>query len=105
MASADLETAARCSSDADRRLGRPRLRRRGAPLRPDGHEVDLTQFADADLAAMARAVGAEGVGSAQLDDLVAVERWLDRRDGAPLVDAKVDPTIVAEWLEEAFRAH
>ena len=32
----------------------------------------------------------------------AVDEW-DR--SRPLVlDAKVDPTIVAEWLEEAFRA-
>ena len=41
---------------------------------PMGHAVDLTQFADADLAAMARAAGAEGVVVRQLDDLVAVER-------------------------------
>ena len=106
MASADLETAAR--------LKLPLLiavwddQAYGAEVHhfgPMGHEVDLTQFADADLAAMARAVGAEGVVVRQLDDLVAVERWLDRRDGPLLVDAKVDPTIVAEWLEEAFRAH
>jgi thiamine pyrophosphate-dependent acetolactate synthase large subunit-like protein len=106
MALADLETAAR--------LRLPMLiavwddRAYGAEVHhfgPMGHEVDLTQFADADLAAMARAVGAEGVVVRQLDDLVAVERWLERRDGPLLVDAKVDATIVAEWLEEAFRAH
>ena len=40
------------------------------------------------------------------DDLAAVGRWL--ASGNPLamvVDAKVVPTVVAEWLEEAFRGH
>jgi thiamine pyrophosphate-dependent acetolactate synthase large subunit-like protein len=106
MASADLETAAR--------LKLPLLiavwddRAYGAEVHhfgPMGHPVDLTQFADVDLAAMARAAGAEGVVVRRLEDLVAVERWLERRDGPLLVDAKVDPTIVAEWLEEAFRTH
>jgi acetolactate synthase I/II/III large subunit len=33
-----------------------------------------------------------------------VRAWLDHRDRPLLVDAKVDPDVVAEWLEEAFRA-
>jgi hypothetical protein len=34
-----------------------------------------------------------------------VAEWLDEDDPGPLVlDAKVNPTICAEWLEEAFRA-
>jgi hypothetical protein len=35
-----------------------------------------------------------------------VERWLEE-GGTPalLLDAKVVPTVVAEWLEEAFRGH
>ena len=35
----------------------------------------------------------------------AVASWLREPEPGPLVlDAKVNPTIVAEWLEEAFRA-
>jgi hypothetical protein len=36
----------------------------------------------------------------ELDD---VRDWLQRRDGPMVLDAKIDPDIVAEWLEEAFR--
>jgi thiamine pyrophosphate-dependent acetolactate synthase large subunit-like protein len=106
MALADLETAAR--------LKLPMLiavwddAAYGAEVHhfePMGHPVDLTQFPDTDLAALAAAAGAQGVVVRRLEDLVAVEHWLERRDGPLLVDAKVDPTIVAEWLEEAFRAH
>jgi thiamine pyrophosphate-dependent acetolactate synthase large subunit-like protein len=77
---------------------------------PDGRAVDLTQFADADLAATARALGAQGVTVRSLDDLAPVGEWLAARaataNGGPIViDAKVVPTVVAEWLEDAFRTH
>ncbi len=73
-------------------------------FRPTGERLDSVRFPDADLAAMARAAGGEGVVVRSLADLAAVEDWLGRRDGPLLVDAKVDPDICAEWLEEAFRA-
>ena len=77
---------------------------------PDGHAVDLTRFADADLAATARALGAQGVTVRGLADLAPVGEWLAARaataNGGPIViDAKVVPTVVAEWLEDAFRSH
>jgi thiamine pyrophosphate-dependent acetolactate synthase large subunit-like protein len=72
---------------------------------PQGHAVDLTQFPDADLAALGRAAGADGVVVRSGEDLAAVGRWLEHGRGPLVVDAKVDPTVVAEWLEEAFRAH
>jgi acetolactate synthase I/II/III large subunit len=76
---------------------------------PMGHAVDLTQFDDVDFAAIGRAVGAEGVTVRSVADLAPLEDWLARRAGGsvgPIVlDAKVTPTIVAEWLEDAFRAH
>ena len=71
---------------------------------PQGHPVDLVCFPDADLAALARAAGGGGVTVRALDDLGAVERWLAAPEGPLLVDAKVDPGICGEWLEEAFRA-
>jgi thiamine pyrophosphate-dependent acetolactate synthase large subunit-like protein len=77
---------------------------------PNGHPVDLTRFADADLAATARGLGAQGVTVRSLDDLAPVGEWLAARaataNGGPIViDAKVVPTVVAEWLEDAFRTH
>jgi hypothetical protein len=38
-----------------------------------------------------------------LGDLRAVESWLAHRDRPLVLDAKVTPTVVGEWLEEAFR--
>src|ERR671932_529443 len=72
-------------------------------FRPMGHPVETVQFPDADFAALARGAGCEGVTVRMLDDLKAVEDWLERRPDRPLlVHAKVDPDVVADWLEEAF---
>ena len=72
---------------------------------PMGHDVALVRFPDADLAAIARAAGARAATIRNRDDVAVIEQWRVERSGHPLVlDAKVNPTIVAEWLEEAFRA-
>jgi thiamine pyrophosphate-dependent acetolactate synthase large subunit-like protein len=74
-------------------------------FRPMGQAVDLAQFPDTDFAALACAAGCEGVTARSIADLEFLREWLARRDGPMVVDAKVDPDICAEWLEEAFRAH
>jgi thiamine pyrophosphate-dependent acetolactate synthase large subunit-like protein len=74
-------------------------------FRPLGQEVDLAQFPATDFAALAEAAGCRGVTARTLEDLVAVREWLDDRDRPLVLDAKVDPDICAEWLEEAFRGH
>jgi thiamine pyrophosphate-dependent acetolactate synthase large subunit-like protein len=74
-------------------------------FRPMGHAVDLAQFPDTDFAALARAAGCEGITARSIADLEFLRAWLERRDGPLVVDAKVDPDICADWLEEAFRAH
>jgi hypothetical protein len=50
--------------------------------------------------------GPPGAPIRRPDDLGVVGEWL-AGGAAPalLLDAKVVPTIVAEWLEEAFRGH
>jgi len=73
-------------------------------FRPMGHPVETVQFPDTDFAAIARGAGAEGVTVRTLADLAPVEDWLARRERPLLVDAKVDPDVCADWLEEAFRA-
>lgn len=71
---------------------------------PSGHAVAGAQFPAADLAALGRAAGAEAVTIRDADDLAAVERWVaDGAHGPLLVDAKVDPTLCAAWLEDAFK--
>jgi hypothetical protein len=40
------------------------------------------------------------------EDLQTVEGWLaSGAERALVLDAKIVPTVVAEWLEEAFRGH
>jgi acetolactate synthase I/II/III large subunit len=69
-------------------------------FRPMGQAVDLAQFPDTDFVGLARAAGCHATTS--LED---VRAWLQERDGPMVLDAKVDPDICAEWLEEAFRGH
>jgi thiamine pyrophosphate-dependent acetolactate synthase large subunit-like protein len=71
---------------------------------PMGQDVSLVRFPDADLAAMATAAGAKAATVRNTDDLAVVEEWLVNPHGPLVLDAKVNPTICAEWLEEAFRA-
>jgi thiamine pyrophosphate-dependent acetolactate synthase large subunit-like protein len=72
---------------------------------PMGHDVSRVRFPDADLAAISFASGARGHVVRSVADLDVIDDWLSERRGHPLVlDAKVNPEICAEWLEEAFRA-
>jgi thiamine pyrophosphate-dependent acetolactate synthase large subunit-like protein len=71
---------------------------------PMGHDVSLVRFPDVDLAAIAAAAGAKSATVRNPDDLAVVEEWLVNPHGPLVLDAKVNPTICAEWLEEAFRA-
>lgn len=71
---------------------------------PAGHDVGGAQFPAADLAALGRAAGAEAITVRAVEDLAPVASWLaDGASGPLVVDAKVDPTICAAWLEDAFR--
>ena len=72
----------------------------------EGAPMETVRFPDTDFAALARAVGLRAATVRGLDDLEAVSEWLELdRPGPMLLDAKVTPTVVAEWLEEAFRGH
>ena len=72
---------------------------------PQGHPVDIVRYPDPDIAGLARGLGAGAVTVRGVSDLAAARRWLERRDGPFVIDAKVNPNVVAEWLEEAFRSH
>jgi thiamine pyrophosphate-dependent acetolactate synthase large subunit-like protein len=106
MAAGEIETVAR--------LGLPMLvvvyndAAYGAEVHhfgPHGEPLDIVEFPDTDFAALGRAAGAEGVTVRRVGDLAAVEAWVADRTGPLVVDAKVEPTVVADWLAEAFRAH
>ena len=72
---------------------------------PMGHDVSLVRFPDADLAAIARAAGRQGRHRPRAPRTSPSSRSGSLNPHGPLVlDVKVNPTICAEWLEEAFRA-
>ncbi|HEY2771507.1 MAG TPA: thiamine pyrophosphate-binding protein [Solirubrobacteraceae bacterium] len=72
---------------------------------PMGHDVSTVRFPDADIAAIAHAAGARAATIRTTDDLnTAIPDWLTAQSGRPLVlDAKVNPSISADWLADAFR--
>jgi thiamine pyrophosphate-dependent acetolactate synthase large subunit-like protein len=73
---------------------------------PHGHPLDLVRFPDVDFAALGRAVGLRGTTIRSAADLSVVSEWVQSGAAPGLVlDAKVVPSVVAEWLEEAFRGH
>jgi thiamine pyrophosphate-dependent acetolactate synthase large subunit-like protein len=72
---------------------------------PLGQPVDLVKFPDTDFAAVGRAVGLSGITVRRRADLQQVREWAVRPRPGLVVDAKVEPTVVASWLEEAFRGH
>ena len=72
---------------------------------PEGHPLDIVRFPPTDVAAIARATGADGVTVRSVDDLAAVVKWVEAPRERPLVvDVKVTPTVIGAWLPEAFRA-
>jgi acetolactate synthase I/II/III large subunit len=72
---------------------------------PHGHDLGIVRFPDTDIAALARGFGADAITVRSVSDLAPVADWLARRERPLVVDAKVNPDVCAEWLEEAFRAH
>jgi acetolactate synthase-1/2/3 large subunit len=73
---------------------------------PDGFDVSTVRFPPTDIAAIARGFGFEAVTVTGVDDLAAVQTWLDGpRDRPILIDAKVIADRGSWWLEEAFRGH
>jgi acetolactate synthase I/II/III large subunit len=72
---------------------------------PMGQPVDLVKFPDTDFAALGRSLGLSGLTVRSRADLEPVREWAVRPRPGLVVDAKVEPTVVASWLEEAFRGH
>jgi acetolactate synthase I/II/III large subunit len=73
---------------------------------PDGDRLDTVRFPAADIAAIGRGFGFEGVTVRGLADLGAVRAWLEGpRERPLLIDAKVTSSSGSWWLEEAFRGH
>ncbi len=73
---------------------------------PDGDPLDTVRFPPADIAAIGRGFGFDGVTVRDVADLVPVRDWLaGSRERPLLIDAKVTSAHGSWWLEEAFRGH
>jgi acetolactate synthase I/II/III large subunit len=73
---------------------------------PDGDPLDTVRFPPADIAAIGRGFGFDGVTVRKAGDLGPVRDWLEGPRQRPLlIDAKVTSWRGSWWLEEAFRGH
>jgi thiamine pyrophosphate-dependent acetolactate synthase large subunit-like protein len=73
---------------------------------PDGDPLDTVRFPPADIAAIGRGFGFDGVTVRDGADLAPVRDWLaGPRERPLLIDAKVTSAHGSWWLEEAFRGH
>jgi acetolactate synthase I/II/III large subunit len=73
---------------------------------PDGDPLETVRFPPADIAAIGRGFGFDGVTVRTAADLAAVRGWLTGpRERPLLIDAKVISSRGSWWLEEAFRGH
>jgi acetolactate synthase-1/2/3 large subunit len=64
---------------------------------PEGHPLDIVEFPETDIAAIARGYGCEAVTVRTIDDLKAVRDWVDGSRRRPLViDART--TSFASWM-------
>jgi thiamine pyrophosphate-dependent acetolactate synthase large subunit-like protein len=73
---------------------------------PDGDPLDTVRFPPADIAAIGRGFGFDGVIVRDTADLDPVRDWLaGPRERPLLIDAKVTSAHGSWWLEEAFRGH
>ncbi len=73
---------------------------------PDGDSLQAVRFPPADIAAIGRGYGFEGLTVRTAGDLAGVSDWLaGPRERPLLIDAKVTSARGSWWLEEAFRGH
>ncbi len=70
---------------------------------PMGYDVARVRFPDTDLAAIAGRRAAKRRRSETQTSCRSSQEWLANPHGPLVLDAKVNPTICAEWLSEAFR--
>jgi thiamine pyrophosphate-dependent acetolactate synthase large subunit-like protein len=63
-----------------------------------GQPVDVTRFPPTDFVAIAGGYGINGTTVRAEADLGPVKEWLAQPDGPFLIDAKIDPTVLCDWI-------
>ena len=74
-------------------------------LRLEGQPVDLTLYGNPDFAAVARALGADGVTVAGTADLAGLRERLAARSGPLVVDVKLPIDAENDWVGVSHRMH
>jgi acetolactate synthase I/II/III large subunit len=68
-----------------------------------GYGVEIVQFPDTDIAAIARGYGAKTATVRSLEDLAPVQAWVHAGAlGVFVIDAKINPDLEADWHGEHF---
>src|SRR5690606_11049090 len=62
-----------------------------------GSGLDLVRFPPADIAGLARGLGAQALTVRAPQDLDGIRRWLDAPEGPLVVDVKIAPDVVGFW--------
>lgn len=70
-----------------------------------GSGLDLVRFPPADIAGLARGLGAQALTVRAPEDIRGIRRWLDAPDGPLVVDAKIAPDVVGFWAAQDFIGH
>jgi thiamine pyrophosphate-dependent acetolactate synthase large subunit-like protein len=71
-------------------------------LKNVGMPSDSALFRDNDFAAIASAMGVQGMTVRDISDLDRLQPWLDQPLGAMVVDCKVDPQLRGDWFSKVF---
>lgn len=74
-------------------------------LRIDGQPVELSLYENPDFAAVARALGAQGVTVSELAHLVGLRERLANRSGPLVVDIKLPIDAENDWVGVSHRMH
>jgi len=71
-------------------------------LKNVGLPGDGAFFRDNDFAAIASAMGSQGITVRDVTDLERLRPWLGERHGPMVVDCKVDPQLRGDWFSKVF---
>lgn len=65
--------------------------------------ASIAQFPEVDFVRIIRGFGGDGVTVRQLDDLMPLASWVRAgANGVFVVDARIDPNLIADWYAEVF---
>jgi thiamine pyrophosphate-dependent acetolactate synthase large subunit-like protein len=72
-------------------------------FRRQGFSIDIVQFPETDFSAIARGYGASAATVRTLADLEPLREWVSKgASGLFVIDARINPSLEADWHAEHF---